>query len=97
MLASIAYSFESGPWRNAYVRLGYNPKLNPDSVIYQVIDFRTRDESLPVRKEVYDHTFSSLPQQQGQLYQLCDIEDDRIKKVLVNSDSISIECTVRYM
>ena len=46
-------------------------------------------------KGPYDYTFKSLPRQQGQLYQLCDIESENIKQILINPDSIALECNVR--
>lgn len=93
MLAYFTYSFESGPWRNTYVRLDYNPKLDPRSVIYQVIDFRTKEDLWSARGP-YDYTFSTLPTQQGQLYQLCDIESEVMKDILINPDSIAPDCSV---
>ena len=46
-------------------------------------------------KGPYDYTFSTLPRQQGQLYQLCDIESDEIKQILINPESIAMDCNVR--
>lgn len=31
ILASTAYYFTTGPWRNAWVRIGYDPRLDPNS------------------------------------------------------------------
>eukprot|EP00002_Diphylleia_rotans_P010855 TRINITY_DN2149_c0_g1_i3.p1 TRINITY_DN2149_c0_g1~~TRINITY_DN2149_c0_g1_i3.p1 ORF type:complete len:485 (-),score=85.37 TRINITY_DN2149_c0_g1_i3:227-1681(-) len=36
----LAYSFATGPWRTFYIRIGYDPRTEPDSRIYQVYDFR---------------------------------------------------------
>jgi general transcription factor 3C polypeptide 5 (transcription factor C subunit 1) len=41
-LASIAYAFTTGPWRNCFVRFGYDPRDNFDSRFYQILDFRIR-------------------------------------------------------
>lgn len=60
LLAWFAYSFENGPWRNTYVKLGYDPRFFPDSLVFQVIDFRSREEGSLLKKP-YDHTFSGLP------------------------------------
>ncbi|OMJ76752.1 hypothetical protein SteCoe_23814 [Stentor coeruleus] len=95
LLAFFTYSYESGPWRNTYVRLEYDPKSDPQSLIYQVIDFRTKEDIFNT-KGPYDYTFTTLPRQQGQLYQLCDIESDKIKQILLNTESIGPDCTVRY-
>lgn len=93
LLAFFTYSFESGPWRNTYVRLEYDPKNDPQSLIYQVIDFRTK-EDMWNSKGPYDYTFTTLPRQQGQLYQLCDIESESIKQILINPESIALDCNV---
>eukprot|EP01125_Pyxidicula_operculata_P011073 TRINITY_DN3616_c0_g3_i1.p1 TRINITY_DN3616_c0_g3~~TRINITY_DN3616_c0_g3_i1.p1 ORF type:complete len:635 (+),score=194.89 TRINITY_DN3616_c0_g3_i1:166-2070(+) len=40
LLPLVSYTFSDGPWRNCWVRLGYDPRKNPQSRLYQVIDFR---------------------------------------------------------
>jgi len=45
---------------------------------------------------LYDFTFSSLPKQQGQLYQFCDIKDDKIKQLLLSPESLTGECNVSF-
>lgn len=42
LLPSVAYYFSTGPWRSLWVRIGYDPKLDPHSKQYQVLDFRIR-------------------------------------------------------
>ena len=39
-LAVVAYRFSGGPWRNLWIRYGFDPRLDPSSRIYQGIDFR---------------------------------------------------------
>lgn len=41
-LPVVAYHFVNGPWRKAWVRLGYDPRTTKESCIYQVIDFRVK-------------------------------------------------------
>lgn len=41
-LPVVAYHFVNGPWRKAWVRLGYDPRLSKESSVYQVIDFRVK-------------------------------------------------------
>ena len=31
ILASVAYYFTNGPWRNAWVRIGYDPRKDPEA------------------------------------------------------------------
>ncbi|XP_057370022.1 general transcription factor 3C polypeptide 5-like [Daphnia carinata] len=40
ILASAAYYFTTGPWRNAWVRIGYDPRQDPEARTYQILDFR---------------------------------------------------------
>lgn len=42
VLPYVAYHYLTGPWRSLWVRFGYDPKKNPESKIYQIIDFRVR-------------------------------------------------------
>ena len=34
MLAGIAYNYKDGPWKNAYVRIGYDPRQDVFSMKY---------------------------------------------------------------
>ncbi|EFX88540.1 hypothetical protein DAPPUDRAFT_310750 [Daphnia pulex] len=53
ILASVAYYFTTGPWRNAWVRIGYDPRKDPEARIYQILDFRIsqnyRNKVIPKR------------------------------------------------
>lgn len=42
LLPVIAYYTVTGPWRSLWVRLGYDPRKNPDAKKYQLLDFRIR-------------------------------------------------------
>lgn len=42
LLPSVAYYFMTGPWRITWVRLGYDPRKDPKSRIYQVLDYRLK-------------------------------------------------------
>ena len=44
LLPTVAYYFTSGPWRNQWVRFGYDPRKDPESSIYQTLDYRVRLE-----------------------------------------------------
>lgn len=41
-LAGIAFYYSNGPWRNCFVRLGYDPRKNFESRLYQMLDYRVR-------------------------------------------------------
>ena len=44
ILPTVAYYFTSGPWRNQWVRFGYDPRQDISSGIYQTLDYRVRLE-----------------------------------------------------
>ena len=44
ILPTVAYYFTSGPWRNQWVRFGYDPRKDSSSAIYQTLDYRVRLE-----------------------------------------------------
>ncbi|XP_037083418.1 general transcription factor 3C polypeptide 5-like [Pollicipes pollicipes] len=46
LLPLAAYYFNTGPWRNMWVRLGYDPRTDPHAWKYQIIDYRTRSAVL---------------------------------------------------
>ena len=42
LLPSVAYYFMTGPWRITWVRLGYDPRKDPESRKYQTLDYRLK-------------------------------------------------------
>ncbi len=42
ILPVVAYYFSSGPWRNQWIRLGYDPRREPDASRFQTLDYRVR-------------------------------------------------------
>lgn len=42
ILPTIAYHFNDGPYRNLWVKFGYDPRQHKDSFIYQTLDFRVK-------------------------------------------------------
>ncbi|RPD61992.1 hypothetical protein L226DRAFT_463601 [Lentinus tigrinus ALCF2SS1-7] len=40
LLPLVSYVFEDGPWRDTYVRLGYDPRQDPEARFYQRLYFR---------------------------------------------------------
>ena len=85
-LRRVSYLFLDGPWRKCYVRLGYDPRSDPNARRLQMIDFR--DPFLranPVTERPAgrpDVHFRQAPVNRSQLYQLCDIEDPGIEALL---------------
>ncbi|XP_042203749.1 general transcription factor 3C polypeptide 5-like isoform X2 [Homarus americanus] len=42
LLPTLSYYFHTGPWRNLWVRLGFDPRTDPNAWIYQTFDYRIR-------------------------------------------------------
>jgi len=130
ILPLIAFNYSNGPWRRCWVRWGYDPKLDPDSSVYQIIDFRidhnvaTNQNIKPVvvnpwRKKSkiintyefqtekklltsstvyappeYDYTFKEAPSKHNTLYQICDIDDPKIKDFF-SKEQIQPSCNIK--
>ena len=47
ILPTVAYFYTTGPWRSLWVRLGYDPRKDPSSKKYQLVDFRVRQSKVP--------------------------------------------------
>ena len=42
ILPAMAFYFSTGPWRNQWVRLGYDPRKEPEAAMFQTLDYRVR-------------------------------------------------------
>ena len=42
ILPATAFYFSTGPWRNQWVRLGYDPRKEPEAAMFQTLDYRVR-------------------------------------------------------
>ena len=40
ILPVVAYYYSNGPWRNQWVKLGYDPRIEKGAAIYQTLDYR---------------------------------------------------------
>jgi len=47
VLPVVAYIFCTGPWRNQWVRYGYDPRKEPEARMYQTMDFRIPVDLVP--------------------------------------------------
>jgi general transcription factor 3C polypeptide 5 (transcription factor C subunit 1) len=45
-LYQVSYTFSSGPWRLCWVKLGFDPRKDPSSRRYQIIDFRANKQQI---------------------------------------------------
>ncbi|DAZ99904.1 TPA: hypothetical protein N0F65_011827 [Lagenidium giganteum] len=44
LLRKLCYVFVDGPWRGSWIRMGYDPRADPDAARYQVIELRNNRE-----------------------------------------------------
>ena len=88
-LRQVSYFFLDGPWRNAYIRFGYDPRKFPESRYFQMLDFRDPYFRTAGAKGssggVVDCHFRVPPANRSQQYQLCDIDDSAIQALLKGS------------
>ncbi|CAJ1455016.1 unnamed protein product [Effrenium voratum] len=103
----VSYLWSDGPWRQAYIRLGYDPRKSPETRTLQVIDFRDRFlrqqrayferlqgtlDQTPV--QALDCHFRTPPVNRSQLYQYLDIEDEAVQQLLKSSEVLE-ECSYK--
>jgi len=92
-IRQVAFFFLDGPWRNAYVRFGFDPRKEPEARIFQMLDFRDPffRTGAAAGGEVDCH-FRVPPVNRSQQYQLCDIDDSAIQSLLKGSKAQPV-CT----
>lgn len=44
IIPTLAYYFTTGPWRNFWVRFGFDPRKDRSAAKYQSLDYRVRVE-----------------------------------------------------
>jgi hypothetical protein len=87
-----AYLFLDGPWRNCYVRFGFDPRVDPGARSMQMIDFRDPyflREKPEKSDEPTDIHFRRPPAKMSQLYQLNDIDDPTISALISKPAHVS--------
>lgn len=48
VLSLLSYTFGNGPWKFAYVKFGYSPKENFESINFQVLDIAVQEKDIPL-------------------------------------------------
>ncbi|MCJ1247911.1 tau 95 subunit of transcription factor TFIIIC [Trapelia coarctata] len=98
----VAYMFVSGPWRDALVKYGVDPRTDPKYRIHQTMVFQFETEAkekikqsrggFKERKKPADldrrsHIFDGINVSvEGRVYQVCDILDPMVQKMLATPD-----------
>lgn len=111
-LAYVSYAVRSGPWRDAYVKFGVDPRSDPKYRFYQTVLIQlvpkapnqdatreTYQRTWKPSRDVTSHIFKSdkpVPSD-GKVWQVCDFEDPQLK-ALANVDELVIRpvCESRY-
>lgn len=87
LLFKTAYYFSTGPFRRFWIRKGYDPRKDPESRIYQSIDFRlpptirnSADSNTSTEKWRDLCAFRAFPWKSQTALQLCELDDDYIQQ-----------------
>lgn len=104
------YFFESGPWREALVRWGLDPRKDAQYRKYQTVSFLSYSKTGTSRNHVRitnlsktspealatEHIFDGVHlSQTGNLFQFCDITDPLIARIL-STDDIRTTCAPTF-
>jgi general transcription factor 3C polypeptide 5 (transcription factor C subunit 1) len=94
-LPQIAYTYTKGPWRQAYIKFGIDPKSSPKYAVYQTEGFRVPNFSKSLPKgfisevpngvsKVFKFNGDELPV--SLLFQIQNITDPMVKDLLSKSE-----------
>ncbi|KAL9032783.1 MAG: hypothetical protein Q9214_007815 [Letrouitia sp. 1 TL-2023] len=92
------YIFASGPWRDTIVRLGYDPRADPEARWYQSLVFQLQLTDVQKSQEKGDlgrksHIFDGENVGlDGKLWQMCDITDPFLRSLLLRESSLRTTC-----
>ena len=101
------YSFSSGPWRDAIVRYGVDPRKDPSCRVYQTMLFMLENEprdnrakfirpqtNTYVERTLNSHIFDGQTvSKNGKVWQVCDITDPLLQNLLA-TPNIRQDCHV---
>lgn len=107
----LGYLFNSGPWRDAVVKYGVDPRKDPKLCIYQtmvfMLDKEENDKKKPKRSKASRYDLSKGTQRNthifdgkcvsldGKTWQVCDITDPLLSSML-STTSLRVDCHVRF-
>lgn len=105
LLPLIAFHYISGPFKNCWIRYGYDPRVKSESHQYQVIDFRNLYNPRELKRGRQDKDKSDIELREGLnsifdgkkpgnnfiRFQVCDILDSKVKSILFNAANLRSE------
>ncbi|BBM98513.1 hypothetical protein Mp_1g14120 [Marchantia polymorpha subsp. ruderalis] len=86
LLFRISYYFGCGPFRNLWIKNGYDPRVDPESRRYQALDFRvpavlrvqsSQSKASPSWKDLC--FFKTVPTKRFTIFQMHDLQDEVIQ------------------
>ncbi|PKX96545.1 transcription factor TFIIIC subunit TFC1 [Aspergillus novofumigatus IBT 16806] len=83
----VGYIFRSGPWRDAIIKFGHDPRTSPDYRIYQTVMFRILSGTSELARDAgsgHTHLFTGTPPlpPDGRMWMFCDITDPLLRSIL---------------
>ncbi|KAG8891122.1 tau 95 subunit of transcription factor TFIIIC [Tulasnella sp. 332] len=111
-----SYGFSDGPFRDTYIRFGYDPRKNPEARFFQRVTFRytnpayegrrravaegPRPSDAPKQQQMlleqpYIFDGKTMQQEVGPGFQLCDIHDAFLQKLINDPTGLRTECDAR--
>ncbi|CAG8570638.1 8678_t:CDS:10 [Diversispora eburnea] len=81
LLPLISYWMINGPWRDCWIRYGYDPRKDKDARF-----------SVPRTSHIFD---GRTTQRDIAVFQMCDITDPLLKSLIESPDSVQEDCTER--
>lgn len=89
--------WRAGPWRDACVIYGLDPRLDPKYRMYQTVFFQMdtyRPKNIPVDEQKESHVFDGKRvTKDGRCFQLCDVTDPMVR-ILIDTKDIRKSCNV---
>ncbi|KAI1849403.1 hypothetical protein JX265_008557 [Neoarthrinium moseri] len=102
----VGYQFKGGPWRDAVIKYGVDPRTSPEYRIYQTLAFKL--EQLPINSIVKNGVVRSMGKEEtrrsyfwdgqsyctnGKFWQICDITDPELVK-MIEAAPLRTECDI---
>ncbi|KAI0265130.1 RNA polymerase III transcription factor IIIC subunit-domain-containing protein [Gloeopeniophorella convolvens] len=99
VLPLTCYVFGDGPWRDTMVRFGYDPRADPQARFYQKLYFRNLNHPIgrarDDRRCVLAHLDGATLSSETAAFQLCDITDPMLKRMIEEEEDVRENCNER--
>lgn len=81
VLACVSYLFKNGPWKFTYVKLGYDPRKNKESLIYQAFNVGIGNRNFLVGPDAAGSK-TDFKRRNYENVQLCEVTEPNILRVV---------------